>query len=127
MVVMLLKLVALIGTYDYHIITITIVMIIAIRPYRILFAQYFNEKNIYNIVGFHRRNLAIVKEIEIIIVTNQDRGNKILESIRSCGYSTKGIRIIDDDLDKYLKGLERSSNNDLFDYIEYFGGISKVL
>ena len=68
MVVMLLKLVALIGTYDYHIITITIVMIIAIRPYRILFAQYFNEKNIYNIVGFHRRNPAIVKEIEIIML-----------------------------------------------------------
>jgi hypothetical protein len=101
-------------------------MIIFIRPYRILFAEYFNEKNIYNIIGFHRRNHAILKDIEIIIITDQDRGDKILESIRSCGFSTKGILVVNSDLENYLKTAKMSSNNIHFDYIEYFGGISKV-
>jgi len=90
-------------------------------PYRILFAEYFNDKNIYNLIGFKRR-YQIIKSMEIVIITNDDRSTNILETIIRCGYSTKEIKIINKSLDDYLKNTNPSQ---LFDYIEYFGGISK--
>lgn len=94
-------------------------------PYRILFAEYFNDKNIYNLIGFRSRH-QIIKSMEIVIITNDDRSTKILETIKQCGYSTKEIKVINKTLDEYLKMFSTSPPSQLFDYIEYFGGLSKT-
>ena len=91
------------------------------RPYRILFAEFFNDKNVYNLLGFHRRNAGLVRDLEITIITDHDRGIKILELIKQCSYSSKGIHVINKNLENYIE----SSKSNYFDYIEYFGGISK--
>lgn len=100
--------------------------------YRVLFAEYFEPEMIYNLLGVFQREKFGFYEI-IIVSEDIEKINLIKENINYCGqkleikfgkvvYKTLSLK---DYLNTTVKSLKtKGVKTQLFDYIEYNGGIS---
>jgi hypothetical protein len=102
-------------------------------PYRVLFAEYFNPKNLYSLLG--RTKFPIGSHLEItVLVPSGTIAQKIRETVKQCMNSCKSLEIIELSLNEYSKQLmskmmvrknKGTSYADyLYDFIEYNGGMS---
>jgi hypothetical protein len=92
------------------------------RPYKILFAEYFNINNVYSVIAFSLKNNV---NIDILILTKDTTIVKQLkDTIALCSSSALAYTAIkvSSIIDYY-----NSNKNDVntIDYIEYNGGISR--
>ena len=92
------------------------------RPYKILFAEYFNINNVYSVIAFSLKNNV---NIDIVILTKDTTIVKQLkDTIALCSSSALAYTAIkvSSIIDYY-----NSNKNDVntIDYIEYNGGISR--
>jgi hypothetical protein len=92
---------------------------------RILFAEHFNERLVYNLIGFVQRNPALTVDV-VIVSPKDDIEQTIRNSMTACGVtvSPRSLRLSyhRSSLRDYL--LEwRRKNLSPFNYIEYNNGV----
>jgi len=92
------------------------------RPYKILFAEYFNINNVYSVIAFSLKNNV---NINIVILTKDTIiAKQLKDTIALCSSSALAYTAIkvSSIIDYY-----NSNKNDVntIDYIEYNGGISR--
>ncbi len=113
------------------------------RPYRVLFAEYFSDRNIYSLLGYVA-NTEDKFDIEIVVVTpDEDRIINIMNKITTClpKDMLELVTFIKLDMNDYIPRINIQLSyirnhvygtgfalDDIeeygYDYIEYFGGPS---
>jgi hypothetical protein len=98
-----------------------------IRSYNILFANYFNERNIYSLIGYFQTS-KLIFNIDITILSNNiNLINKIKEKLNQCNNNKFlnsstiiNFNYINNDIISYSKLYIGK----FYDYVEYNNGIS---
>ncbi len=90
------------------------------RPFRVLFPEYFNTRNLYTFVGFIQRNY-VKKSLPsplIIDVVAADRSvvNSINALLSRCLNNEVPVNVIHSSLHNYLRNIDEQVQ---YDYIEY--------
>lgn len=99
-------------------------------PSRILFAQYFNPKMLYNLLGYLQR--LKFDNFEIVVLTTENGYADLIQSmIKQCGaffrvqYPLRKVQFVFDSLTSLSKNPSlHPLMQQSFDYIEYNGGLS---
>jgi len=90
-------------------------------PFRILFTEYFNAKGLYSLLASLTRLGIKNYEVEVVIPYEEIIQN-MKATIEFCGLRVTGLTFLKMTLNDYLH-LQQSKGENLFDYIEYNGGV----
>jgi hypothetical protein len=96
------------------------------QPFRVLFAEYVNMKSVLVLLAYAFGSFE--GNVEITVLTaDVEVINSIKQTVRDCSkpHYLKMVNFIDVDLDTYItQRLTVPAARTMFDYIEYYGGLS---